>query len=303
MKRATPWFGLVLLGSMLFWGCESPFSIDEFEDKSLAISGYVTPSPPLPGFLVFVSPVHYFDGSESQSLLSEASVRIYQGNQLVTTLLPGTLQGRNAFYRGGYTPLEGVPYRLEVSAEGYNTVQAVDRLPAKVPARWLGRDNLQITANPDGSESYILDVSFEINDPVIVHNYYHIFVEAWIRDTMGGDAFVLANLEQIGPRDPAIKPYIFNHSILLDGEGFIGQSKQIALECRFEVPPHFELSHLMLDMRHVSQHYYHFHRSHIDQLTTGTNPIVEPTLLVSNVSNGFGFFAGYQSTRDTMLFQ
>jgi hypothetical protein len=291
---------LLLCLLVVLAGCESPFALDEFDQKNLAVSGYFTPSPPLPGFLVFVSPVNYFDGSEGQPLLSNADVGIYEGSQRVATLVAGTLQGRPVFYRGDFTPLEGVPYRLLVKADGYNTLQAVDRLPSKVEARWLGRDSMFITAFPDGRVGYDIAVSLEIQDPDKLPNYYHVFVEAWLKDASGAPVFILADLLQQEPSDPAVRPYLLGQSMLLDGTYFAGEQKKLSWLCRFEVPPGFDLSHLMLDMRHVSAHYYRFHRSHIDQLNTGTNPIVEPSVLTSNVNGGFGFFAGYHAARDSL---
>lgn len=286
---------LLVLGSLLP-GCERPFVADDLREPTLALSGTYSPDQ---GFLVFLSPLTPFTETNPSPLIEQAEVRLSSGGVHLGFLQPALLADRPVFYLG-LEPQPNIPYTLDVRVPGYPSLTVTDRLPLPAAARMREVYRIEKTGLPLGATKYVVNLRLELEDRPIVDNYYHLFLEARLKDQSGQAYFVLSTLKNALNSDPAISPYVLNESLLLDGRYFDGQTKVLDLQSQFEVPQGLQLQHLEMDLRHVSFPYYQFHLTHHAQLVGQLNGLSEPVQLYSNVPQGRGFFGGFIATRDSL---
>lgn len=280
----------------LFTGCERPFLADDLNEKTLALSATFSPGQ---GFLVFISPVTPFNNANPLPLIEQADVRLSTGGVHLGNLQPARLGDRPVFYLG-LEPQANIPYTLDVRVPGYPALTVTDRLPLPAAARFREVYRIEKTGLPQGAVKYVVNLRLEVEDRPILDNYYHLFVEARMKDQAGQEYFLLTTLKNAQNNDPSISPYVLNESLLLDGRYFDGLNKELDLQCQFELPQGLQLQHLAMDLRHVSFPYYQFHLSHYAQLVGQNNGLSEPVQLYSNVPQGRGFFGGFVSTRDSL---
>jgi hypothetical protein len=278
--------------------CESPFDPGDLKESRMAISATCSPTQ---GFLVFVSPVTPLIDHSETDLIENATVNLYSGGQFLSALTLAMLGDRKVFY-SAQKPQDGFTYTLEIEAPGYISLDVSDRQPGKPDATLKGYTDLQKLDLPEGDTRYVAIVEIEINDRPIESNFYHLFLEAHLLDANNKRFFTLAALTNAENNDASLTPYVLNQSLLVDGNAFDGLSKRIKVRVEFSFPAGLLFQDLQMDMRQVSPAYYQFHKSHIAQLNNGSNPVAEPFALYTNVNNGYGFFGGFNSTRDTLTF-
>lgn len=278
--------------------CESPFDPGDLKESRMALSATFSPAQ---GFLVFVAPVTPLIDNLETDLIENATVNLYSGGQFLSELTLSTLGDRKVFY-SPLKPQEGFTYSLEIDAPGYISVDVSDRQPVKPEAQIKGYTDLQKVDLPEGDTRYIAIVELEIVDRPIEANFYHLFLEAHLSDVNNNRFYTLATLTNALNNDASLTPYVLNQSLLIDGNAFDGLTKQVKVRVEFSFPAGFLFQDLQMDMRQVSSAYYQFHKSHIAQLNNGSNPVAEPFALFTNVNNGYGFFGGFNSTRDTLTF-
>ncbi len=301
MKALTTLIGraffLVLAAGL--GGCETPFLPDDLEDKKLAVSATMSTDPRLPGFLVFVSPVSPFGGAGGGDLIPDAEVLLYRQNQYIGQLAPGLLGDRDVYYLD-LPPDENVAYTLRIHAEGFPSVAATDQMPERPFGRIISLEDLVKTTLPSQAVRHAFRLKTDIRDVPGMTNYFHVFIEAWLLDSLDNSYFSYCTLKNARNHDPSLKPYLLNQSLLVDGSLFDGEDKEFEWLCEVDVPDGLRLTEVQMDLRHVSAPYYFFHASHASQLSAGANGVTEPVVLYSNVQQGTGFLGAYQSTRDVI---
>lgn len=284
---------------LLTMGCETPYTYDGFTGDRLSVSATFSPEE---GFIVFVSPVAPFDPDDQTNLIENAVVEIYESGQFIRTLAPFSLNGRVLYTDLNLKPSEGIPYRLRVLVPGYTTVDAIDQLPPIVYSEIQNAMPLDTQMLPNGLTRYSFSLTLTIEDPAAMENFYHLFVELHGKNPNGEDRFVLGNLSNTNDTDLSITPYVLGQSFLIDGNKFDGEFKEIRLRAQVDLEDGWTLENMQTDLRSVSSSYFEFHKSVISQLNAGSNPVVEPTTLFTNIRDGFGFFGGFQRDRKMISF-
>ncbi len=303
--RLSPLFrcfagGLILL---LLTGCEQIFEPIEDDEYVMAVSATFSPlvdvtNPDL-GFLVFLTPVVPFSEGPNANFLADARVELIAGNQPAELMLTGTIGTRNV-YASLTKPEIGKTYTIKIEDPIYGKAEATDRLPAKIEGEIDGLSNLVETDLPEGKKRVVFTLDLHVKDRPIEDNFYHVYVEYRLKSDPGFRRFFqVSNAEN---NDPSLTLYLLNQSILMDGQLFDGQKKQLKLTCQAELDPGQEIQDVQVEMRHVSPNYYEFHRTQAIQVSNGGSPVAEPTPLFSNVKGGVGFFGGFNPTRDTIPF-
>lgn len=282
-----------------FTGCETPYSYEGFRGDQLSVSATFNPDE---GFIVFVSPVAPFDPEHQTNLIENAVVEIYESGQFLRVLSPFSLNGRVLYTDLNLRPTEGIPYRLRVVVPGYISVDAVDTMPRVVPSEIIEAMPVDSQMLPNGLTRYSFSIILAIEDPTVIENYYHLFVELHGKNPGGQERFVLGNLSNAQETDLSITPYVLGQSFLIDGAKFDGEVKQISLKAQVDLETGWSLENVQTDLRSVSKPYYDFHKSVISQLNASSNPVVEPTTLYTNIREGFGFWGGFQSSRNIETF-
>lgn len=208
---------------------------------------------------------------------AEVEIRGDDGNVVSLSHLGG------GFYWSSEVPRSGVTYTLEAAADGFPTVHAESHVPEAIALE--GEFTTGIT-NP------ILELQFE-NDPS-TRNFYEVL----LLEGMRLNRFTILNPELeaqlrkhtfFDPFDPNLyMPWI--ERALLDDLSFGGEEVVLQLETYYISHP------FSAWVRRLSEPYYRYGMSLVQQEVAGVDPLVEPVSLQSNVTGGQGGFAGYATS-------
>jgi len=157
--------------------------------------------------------------------------------------------------------------------------------------------------------NYIFDLSIEIEATQNLPTYYHLDVYyEWVSyvvnqsdtiRTYNGD-FTSIILEDPESSFGGLKH--FTKGILFKQES----EKKLILNFKTRTPnPVFSeqdiFDKLYVDLRTVSEDYYLYHNKLTRQYEYDGDVLNDPVLLHNNVNNGYGIFAGYSLTRDSVF--
>ena len=233
----------------------------------------------------------------SYTSIDDADVSIFDGNGVQVTTL--TNQGDGLYTSlTGATPQADELYTIEVTAPGYTSVSATNRIPTAVQINSI--DTVSST-NSDGED--ILETTINFQDPPANENYYMVEVlvkGTWI-DEFEGDTIEFREPLRISCNDINVETINrFNSGgfentylyLMLKDENFDGEDYALT----FSVINYAELKDLELfgEIRLVntSEAYFNYLKSFNMYQSASGNPFATPVQVYSNVENGMGIFAG-----------
>ena len=199
-------------------------------------------------------------------------------------------KGGGFYHAGSFFPRAGVTYTLHAAADGFRTVEAVDRLPASAVVTAV-----RVRARSDADQE-TKRIDIEIRDDGEVRNFYELSV---LDDRQVYQVpFTLLNTEledQIRSLDPGdlfepelTTPYIYR--ALIRDDPFDGKTFTFRLETDDFPGIHGDAT---VYIRTVSEAYFLYRRTRLLQQAAEKNPFVEPVMIQSNIRGGQGVFAGY----------
>ncbi|MBK6902676.1 MAG: DUF4249 domain-containing protein [Saprospirales bacterium] len=190
--------------------------------------------------------------------------------------------GPGHFYLAMGEPIGDQPhtYTLQVSAPGFESVEAVQVMPTSVSILDAVY-TVQGGVNPDGEKVNTLSVEFQ--DPAGEDNYYYVDAYYYIPDSIGdfgGNIYIQTE-------DALVEPY---EQGLIFKDGPI-DGKKYALKTWFwdnvhEIPG----AKLVVRLHSISRDRYLFLRT-LDLYTNAQgNPFAEPVVVHDNIEKGVGIF-------------
>jgi len=206
------------------------------------------------------------------------------------------------FYTGGTMPQTNNTYRIDVSANNYNSVYALETLPKNIPI--LAVDTSSII-NTNNEKELQFDITFL--DPSEETNYYILGIEVgfWeIYDIGAGllDSLFIEMTIPLYSNDQAInnnEGKNIDGTILFDDILFNGQNKNLSVYSYIEdiswgggFPITFDYIHV--NLFNISQATYLYKKSYSIHQNTSGNPFAQAVQVYSNITNGFGIFGGAQ---------
>ena len=241
-----------------------------------------------------------WEGEDAIQNVGGARVEILK-NDHETETIPYVGQG---FYRSALSrPVAGETYTMRVYAEGYETIEASEHFPEPI----LTIVTSQITNR--WQESGRLKLTITWTDPVNVDDYYRLLLYYGNRK---GDGSLLLDFLRFQSGDPTIiaevegllqfeivgrveGEFLFEDAVFTDIL-FNGEEHSMTLEIeesflRKGGTPEDDMVIVQLD--HISSSYYQYVKTYRAFCKSRGNPFAEPVLVYSNISNGFGIFAGY----------
>ncbi|MEL7222011.1 MAG: DUF4249 domain-containing protein [Bacteroidota bacterium] len=254
--------------------------------------------------------------SESQSIesntrpvyLANAEVSLLQGEDIleVLALVIDSAERIEPYYTTVlFEPEAATAYTVKVEAIGYETVEAHSFIPEPVAfSRLEASQPLEIPASRDFNRRYAYDVSLDFDDPVDQENFYHLNLFQEIHSyalSLNGDTMVIDSrlmradiqLEE----NQAIKDAVIGGLLLRDNPSNMGYDFPIEVE----ITPEFEfLGKVFAELRTVSKEYYLYYSTYSRQQRQTDGPFNDPVVLFNNVENGHGYFAGYNTTQDSV---
>lgn len=231
-------------------------------------------------------------GVENASVIISDSV----GN-IIETLLHDS----GGFYTGGTIPQTNNTYRVDVSANNFTSVYALETLPKNIPI--LAVDTSSII-NTNNEKELQFDITF--SDPSQETNYYILGIEVgfWeIYDLGAGilDSFFVEMTIPLYSNDQAIsnnEGKNIDGTILFDDLLFNGQTNDLSVYSYIEdiswsaLPINYD--YINVNLFNISEATYLYKKTYSIHQNTSGNPFAQAVQVYSNITNGFGIFGGAQ---------
>lgn len=297
---------VLLVYSYIFLsGCQKEVKIDlPTESPKLVVNCFFNPDST---WKVRISSTISLSGKDKPGFISNATVELYENNALISTLS----HADSGYYINSQKPLFNKQYTLKVTAPDFESVECSDKLISSTTAfttkfdtteRFITIKELAFSENIPVSQLQI-----NIKDDPTVRNFYELRGIYFKKD----------------PKHPEVRTVVF-HSFYPGLETFSNYQKLVlfkdSLFSGTETMVTLYLSNrgafggtslpngnigvawwkvddLYLDIKQVSEQYFLYQKTFLQQKYNQENPFSEPTKVYSNVKNGLGIFAGYQSYR------
>lgn len=310
-------FRYISLGILLLIlnSCEEPFDPQLYEEEAqLVVLSNFSPNSPIE---VYVSVSQSVVEQNPTAYLSHAEVDVLHGDTLLISLAPAAkMDGERVvpyYTHPSFVPEEGRVYTLRVRAEGYAPVYASSYIPQQVALDSINLENLatetpEASSDEEETQIYTYDIKLRFLDPAGEKNYYHLNVYQQIKKEISqGDTTLSDLLTYKIFFSPVLNTnhITVNHDggILLEDTPFDGTYAHLSFPVRFvlNLGQGEELGDLLVEFRSVSREYFLFHASLSKQKEQGENPLQEPVLVYDNIQNGYGIFAGFNTSKDSLL--
>lgn len=255
--------------------------------------------------------------SKSQSILdndlpeylADAVVTLYQGETFLEQLelfIDPAPRIPPYYVTTSFKAEAATTYTIRVEAVGFETVEAHSFIPEPVSLSGLLVSDLR---EGTGSESYSRQFSYQIQvdfeDPQDEENYYHLNVFQEIFDisvTQNGDTVVqsrrLERLPLVTSNNRIVPDMLIGGLLIKDKPA----PEDLTFDVSIEIVPEFEaLGKIYAELRTVSKEYYLYFTTFNRQQNQSDGPFNDPIIIFNNVENGHGYFAGYNTTQDSVL--
>lgn len=294
----------VLLTFTCLWSCEKVEDIVDFpKHKSrLVVNGF------------FHADSRWeFDVSKSLSVIdnaplakiNNASIQIFENDILIETLTFLFEDGgiNDGLYYSDNKPVFGKNYSIIVSANGFESVSAADKLPTPVPI--VSTDfkiiDSSFYTNSDGNILWYINsaVSIKFNDPVGEENFYQLEVLYYytIYNFDSSTYYNSFNSFHLNSDNLSIEEGLEGNIIFSDLI-FDGQTYEISAEfTHYNAPPDFTY---YIYFKSLSKSCFFYKKTYGLYLNRKNDPFAEPVQVYNNIENGFGIFAGYVADVDTI---
>ena len=315
--------------TILLAACQQDLIIDADipePDAELVVNGLFRPDSL---WEVYVNTTTPLLGTTKPAAVADARVEILEGDQVIDVLtyerslfsqtLPHVFfdPAQNRASMGRYRsqvkhPRVGTAYRIRVSAPGFAPVTGNGHIPRQV-AILEGSYRRDVAADVVGA---LDEVRVRFEDPAGETNYYNLRVHHRGVDATSGfvgsvsygfsvisdlqDDFFGADPDDfLGDRDLF---EVKEDGVTFNDAFFDGQHKEIVLQVRGEAARGCATNgpvvcQTIVELSSVSEAFYRYHRTLQLQSESAENPFAEPVRIFSNMDNGLGIFAGYNTAR------
>lgn len=254
--------------------------------------------------------------SESQSIesnalpvyLVNADVALLEGTDTLEklTLVVDPAERIDPYYTTTiFEPKASTTYTIQVEVIGYETIKAHSFIPEPVNFTKLEVSQLsEIPASREYNRRYAYEISLDFEDPEGEDNFYHLNLFQEIISysvSMNGDTtvddsrLVRADIEL--DENTAIKDAVIGGLLFRNNPSTMGYNFPLEVE----ITPEFEvLGKVFAELRTVSREYYLYYTTYSRQQRQSDGPFNDPVVIFNNVENGHGYFAGYNTTQDSI---
>ena len=288
-----PLISLSLLLALLT-SCESVLEFDDSDLQPFIVVNALPSTDSL--FFANITYSRLFIENQPFQPVTDATVTLFING---TALSSSGFDGAN--YRFNYLPVAGDSLTLQVQVPGQEPITGSTRQVA-LP------DMQTPLAEIDTLQPITLgDISFTLNDPGDIDNFYHIYIlerdsgcrwNDWLQewdtiDTVVHCYFQCLNQEVTAPEVNAVEGMLFYYNQLLITDALIdGQASDLTLSVMMlrDTAEHPLLRQYTLVVEALSPEAYRY-RTELLQAQSAGQYLSEPMRLYSNLSNGVGIFA------------
>jgi hypothetical protein len=279
---------LYLIFLIIIQACTKVIDIDLPEhDEKIIVNSFFTDGRPVKVHLTKSISVL----EDSIPLCENAFIQLLENNTLIDTL-----NRSGDYYYSDVIPEVAKDYSLNISVPGMDSVICHDVIPEKVPIQsYKLADSILI----NDYDLPVMQIEFIFTDPP-EKNYYEISLEIdrgglWLMNNTD-PVFVSEGLLDYDPRTLIFKDDLFD-----------GKTTSVKVNYAIQVATgggtEYEYK-LSVSFRSISESYYLYRQKQIvyqyglySDIFTGAS---EPVQLYSNITGGYGIFAGYSSDNRTI---
>ncbi len=296
---------LIYLAALASGSCESMVDVPlPPEEPRLVAQGFFSPAGP---WAARVSHTVGYGDAADPGFMEDAIVEVWEEGQRLVRLVrtdTGTYASTSPL------PAPGKTYTLRVAVPGYAPVEGRSALPPAHPAPRFAETS---EARGDGADARrrVSHVALTLDDPGGITNYYSLFVVhvRWQEDRQAGTVRALPpSLFGFESDDLALgdNPLDFLNTgktryveALFTDETFDGQTYTIDFDLQYDLPD--EAAQVVtrrgfaVVLLSVSESFYKYWKTTVEQAVAGNNPFSEPLRIYSNMAGGFGVFASYRA--------
>ena len=306
MKRLS----ILLCAFLLLASCEESLNVKiPVENSKLSVTSYLHADDYFDGqnssvyvsnsISALVSTDNYVY-TDSIPVINNATVSIYETNALQQNVASYLLEFDYDCYcyiNTELSPKQNTTYRLEVEADGYPNVYAVDKVPAK-PSYEITDFELLGNLDKKSYDGELSQFNLVVNDDPNSQNFYQLKI--YIVNT----SFAKLRSCYYSVTDPSFLNSLNNNHV--SGDNYNGRNGYFTDELfngttKFFFIQHYKpigvFDHFYIELRAFSEDLYDFNETRKEQNRDTNNPLFvsEPIFLDSNVENGYGIF-GCQSS-------
>lgn len=267
--------------------CETVIELEvPRNERRMVLNSFFNPDS---SFKVFLhEDVHILDYTSEPIPISGAKIELFNNeNELIAELAHVS----GAEYSSDVRPIQGQEYFININKDGFESISAVGSVPADL-------------AEVHGISVHEVD-AFEYNFTVSLddpegNDYYEI--QAW------EEAIFLENEDSVYTVFPSYlesSSLFFDefssegHSLYLDDVLFENQTIDIAINTLWQLQAFCNENcvnyNVFVVVRRLSEEYFLYRESSELQDRLSGDPFAEPVNVFTNVSNGFGIFAGFNN--------
>lgn len=234
-------------------------------------------------------------------VVQDANVRLFENGNLL-----GTMQYTNSIYSADYYPKEGYTYSVEVETNDYPLVRALDRVPYQ--------PNVTACHKNDTTPAYNIAIEIALKDSAGLANFYWLdmlLTNASAADCNSDESCTLRqsyylSYSSIPDRFNGFVDNLsegitnFDYFLRIDDTALDGTTIVLDIASNYSVGLLTGEQSYILNVVSASQHYDRYLKSSAvyflnNEFFTEPNPFSETTQIYSNVENGTGIFAAYNS--------
>ena len=245
--------------------------------------------------------------------LSETGAYEYRPNCKVEIQLPGKTINLNynsvskSYVSTNSQPIKGTLYKLRVEDPVYGIVTSDEIIP--LSPNDISIDNIIkniVSVDTSLSKGILYNYNLEMKIPLtngLTPVLYNIILKEKIKQN-GNIIERPVEISSVGDSSPIVQIMYHKAGILIDGNENNGSNiLNLTLSCStYENLPQDSLIAVSFDLRNVSENYYKYYNSVNLQILQANNPLESPPPLYTNIKNGYGIFAGYNTVKQSINF-
>ncbi len=298
---------LIIIIIILAIACQKPLEIDYPKQSPLLVVNCLFAPDSL--FIARIS--HTAQTNDSTDLsITDANCEIWLDGEKLATLS----HTENGFYtNANIKPQVGKAYTIKVTHPNYPTVSATDTVPAKTTVLETGFEHF--TDYDILDESYLNMLYIRILDDVTKDNFYQIKTDLrsydfeydsteTINDTLYQySPIYIANNNQAAITHAlvAVQLMLFNDKYFNGNNILLNFEYSLSSGAFFYDIPYYQTHDLIITLKNTSSQYYNYVKQlqkHVitqDILANQIYGVGDPVQMTTNIQNGFGVFAAYNT--------
>ena len=210
------------------------------------------------------------------------------------------------------TPKPGVNYTLRASAPGFEDIEAITFIPNETEILSVDTSSVITSGYREGQ----INITFQ--DELATANAYEFkfYALVYTIDTSGGQFQYIPVVQEVYAYFSSVGDFFGggDNELLLTDELFNGREHAQRINYDYQIPlllgdtmPNDSIdisqlvsTYLITELRLSSEDYYLFQSTYFKYQFSSGDPFAQPVQVYNNVENGFGIFAGFNSTFDTL---